>query len=156
MNYLTRNFYKQGITLIEVMVVVTVLGIIFAIVLPQFAKMREGQVVKTAVADTLSSLNKARTQTLSSLNSSEYGVHFQSDKVIIFKGEVFSSGAGDNETIDIVSPANISTITLTGGAVDVYFNKLNGIPSVTGSIIISSANFSKTITISATGIASVN
>src|SRR3989344_9234934 len=113
-NRTMKNFYKRGITAIEILVVIAVLGIIFAIALPQFSKMRENQVVKTAVSDTLSSINKARSQTLSSLNSSSYGVHFQSDRVIIFTGQSYSEGAAGNETINIVTPATISNVTLNG------------------------------------------
>ncbi|OGI95136.1 hypothetical protein A3A03_01795 [Candidatus Nomurabacteria bacterium RIFCSPLOWO2_01_FULL_40_18] len=151
-----KNFYQKGLTAIELLVIVAVLGIIFSIVIPQFAKMRENQVFKSTVADVLSSLNKARSQTLASADSSSYGVHFQSDKVIIFKGTAFSSGDANNQTVNITSPAIISTITLTGGGANVYFNRLSGAPSVTGSIVVSSVNFTKTITISATGMASVN
>jgi len=148
--------FKKGFTVIELLIVIAVLGIILSIVLPQFSKIKENQVLKNGVADVLSSINKARSQTLSSLNSSEYGVHFQSDRVIIFKGTSFDSGAGDNETINIISPATISTITILGGGEDIYFNRLSGTPSTTGSVVVSSANFSKTIVISATGTASVN
>ncbi len=142
--------------MIELLVAFAVLGIIILTALPQFSKIKENQVLKNAVQDTLSSLNKARSQTLASLNSSEYGVHFQPDKVIIFKGKVFVPGAVGNETINIISPAIISNITLTGGAVDLYFNRLSGTPNVSGSVIVSSTNFTKTITISTTGTASMN
>lgn len=154
-----KNFYKKGITIIEVLVVIAVVGIIVSVVIPQFAKTRENQVLKSGVQDILSSIDKARTQTLSSLNSSEYGVHFQSDKVIIFKGKVFPAGASDNETISITTPASITNVTLggvSGISGDMYFNRLSGSPSTTGTITISTANYSKIITISATGIASMN
>lgn len=151
-----KNFFIRGITAVELLVVIAVLGIIFAVALPQFSKIRENQVLKNGVVDVLSSVDKARSQTLASLDSSQYGVHFQSDKVIIFKGTAFVEGAGSNETINIITPATISAINLVGGGDDVVFNRLNGAPSVTGSIIVSSTNFTKTITISATGVASVD
>ena len=103
-----KKFYEKGITIVELLVVIAVLGIIFSITLPQFSKIRENQVLKNGVTEILSSISKARSQTLSSLQSSEYGVHFQPDKVIIFKGVVFDVGATNNETIDIISPATIS------------------------------------------------
>ncbi|KKQ46539.1 MAG: hypothetical protein US65_C0036G0009 [Candidatus Yanofskybacteria bacterium GW2011_GWC2_37_9] len=106
------NRYKQGITTVELLIVIVVLGIIFSIVFPQFSKIRENQVLKNGVADVLSSINKARSQTLSSLNSSEYGVRFESDKVIIFKGKVFSDVDPTNEIINITMPANITNTTL--------------------------------------------
>lgn len=145
-----------GATAIEILVVIAVLGIIFSIALPQFSKIRENQALKTAIGDVLSSLNKARSQTLASVDSSSYGVHFESDKVIIFKGTVFSDVAGDNETINIISPVTISDIALTGGGADLYFNRLSGAPSATGSVVVSSANFTKTIAISATGAVSAD
>ncbi len=156
MKNIAENKKSRGITAVELLVVVAVLGIIFSIVLPQFSKIRENQVLKSAVGDIISSLNKARSQTLASVNSSSYGVHFQSDKVIIFKGASFSSSASDNETISIISPATISSITISGGGANLYFNRLTGAPNATGSIAVSSPNFIKTITISATGVASVN
>ncbi len=154
-----KNFYKKGITIVEIITVIAVLGIIIAVVIPQFAKIRENQVLKSGVSDIISSINKARSQTLSSLNSSEYGVHFQADKIVIFKTDVFDSNAVDNENISLTTPATIANVTLngvSGASGDIYFNRLSGAPSVNGTITISTTNFSKIITISTTGIASVN
>jgi len=154
-----NNFYKKGITALELLIVLAILGIIILIVLPQFGSMRANQVMKDATSDIISALDKARSQTLASINSSEYGVHFQSDRVIIFKGQVFSSGAADNETILITTPVNISNVTLGGVSStsgDIYFNRLYGVPSATGTITVSTSSLSNTITISATGTASLN
>ena len=150
------NRYKQGITVIELLIVIAVLGIVFSIIIPQFSKTRELQVLKSAVSDVMSSLNKAQSRTLASVDSSSYGVHFQVDKVIIFKGIIFVADVSDNETINIISPATISTIALAGGGANLFFNRLSGAPSVTGSIVVSSTNFIKTITISSTGTVSVD
>ncbi len=154
-----KNFYKNGITAIELLVVIAVLGIIVSIMIPQFSKIRENQVLKSSASDILSSLNKAKSQTLASKNSSSYGVHFQSDKVIIFKGIIFSADDTNNEIINIITPANISNVTLdgvNGSSGDIYFSRLSGIPNKTGAITVSTASFSKIITISATGAASIN
>lgn len=154
-----KSFYKKGITVIELLVVLVVLGVIFSVATPQFSKMRENQVLKNGVQDILSSLDKAHSQTLASLNSSVYGVRFEADKVIIFTGTYFDSEAIDNKIINIVAPATISKITLnsindTSG--EMYFNRLSGSPSKIGTVTISTTNYSKIITIWATGMASVN
>ncbi len=151
-----KNSYEKGITFLEILIVCAIVGILAAIVLPQFAKVRENQVVKDAVGNVLSALDLARSYTLASVDSSEYGVHFASDSVIIFKGDVFSAIAPENQVTAITSPASISSITLVGGGSDIYFNRLSGAPSTSGSLVVSSTNFTKTITISTTGIASVN
>lgn len=154
-----KNFYKKGITIIELLVVLAVLGIISSIVIPQFSKMRENQVLKSGVQDILSSLDKARSQTLASLNSSEYGVHFETDKIIIFKGTFFPADDPNNESISIISPASISNVTLnlvSGIPGEMYFNRLSGSPSKTGTVTISTTNYSKIITIWATGVVSAD
>src|ERR1035437_5762778 len=119
-----NNFYKKGITIVEVLTVLAIIAILSLIVFPSFNAMKQQNVLKSSVSDVFSSLDKARSETLASINSSEYGVHFQSDKVIIFKGKVFSAVDPNNETINITSPATISVITLTEGAVDLYYNRL--------------------------------
>ena len=145
--------------MVEILIVIAVLGIIFAVVLPQFSKSREMQVLKSTISDVLSVFEKAKSQTLASMDSSEYGVRFESDKVIIFKGTVFVSDDDNNEIINIISPAMISDVTLngiSGSSGSLYFNRLSGIPSKTGTITISTSSYSKIITISATGSANVN
>jgi prepilin-type N-terminal cleavage/methylation domain-containing protein len=154
-----KNNFKRGLTIIELLVVIVVVGLLVAIVLPQFSKNKEMQVLKGGVQDILSSIDKARVETLSSLNSSSYGVHFQSNQVIIFKGTIFSSGDTNNEIINIISPAKISNVTLGGvnaSSGDVYFNRLSGAPNQIGTITISTPSYSKIITIIATGGVSSN
>ena len=148
--------FKKGLTILEVIIVLSILGFLIAIVLPSFKTMRDNQILKSAISNLSSSLNKAKSQTLASVDSSEYGVHFEFDKIIIFKGQTFSSSDANNENILISPPAFISAINLTDGVADLYFNKLSGTPDRTGTITISISSLSKIITISATGAISVN
>jgi Tfp pilus assembly protein FimT len=154
-----KNIYYKGITMIELVIILGILAVLFAVTLPQFTKFRENQVLRSAVVETLSAVDKARAETLSSLNSSEYGVHFQSDSVIIFKGQTFSAGTATNEIISIVAPASITNATLggvSGTSGDTYFSRLSAAPSKTGTVTITAGGSTKTITISATGQASAN
>ncbi|MFH1608744.1 MAG: prepilin-type N-terminal cleavage/methylation domain-containing protein [Patescibacteria group bacterium] len=161
-----QNFYKKmnnnsqsGINLIEIIIVIAVIGIIVAVAVPQFLNIKKAQVLKNGAQDIFSTLNKARSQTLSSLDSSEYGVHFDSDEIVLFKGTSYSEESLDNENLEIISPATISTISLTGGADDVYFSRLSGSPSASGSITVSlttDPDSTKIITILSTGAISVN
>ena len=154
-----NKFYQKGITVLEVLIALAILGILFSIVLPQFSKIRENQVLKNAVGDIVSVLHDAQSQSLASVDSSEYGVHFQSDRVIIFKGKIFSVGEVSNKTIDIILPASISNVTLDGVSSDdgnIYFERLSGVPSKTGTITVSTSSISKIITLSATGAVSIN
>ncbi len=143
----------------EIIIILAVLGVILAVVMPQFGKSRETQVLNGAVGDILSSINKARTATLASLDSSAYGVRFETDTIIIFKGTSFSVNAPDNEEINILAPAAISNVTLGGVSAstgDFYFNRISGSPSKYGAVTVSAPNLSKIITITATGSASAD
>jgi Tfp pilus assembly protein FimT len=154
-----KYFYQKGLTVTEILVVVAGIILLVVVVTPSFLKIRENQTMSSAVADVLSAIDKARGNSLASFSSSEYGVHFQSDKVIIFKGKIFSANDVNNESIDITSPASISNVTLggvSGSTGDVYFNRIYGIPSTTGTVTISTSSYSKIITISQTGNSSKN
>lgn len=154
-----KNHFKKGITLIEIIIVFAVLALIFGVVSSEFSKSRERQVLKSAVSDILSSLNKARTKTLSSVNSSSYGVHFEAGQITIFTGTSYSPGATGNESILLALPAEISNVALgsgSGSSGNLYFERLSGDPSKSGSVTVSTPNFSKIISISATGAFSSN
>ena len=147
---------KKGFAILEILIVLAIMGLLLAVVVPSLKTMRNNQLLKAVASDVFSALDKARSQTLSSINFSEYGVHFESDEIVIFKGTVYSSSDASNENISVTSPASISDINLTGGAEGLYFNKLSGVPDKTGTITVSVAAVSRIITISATGVASMD
>jgi len=150
---------QSGIALVEILVVIAIIVLILLVVLPPFSSIKEGQVLDNAVENVISALNKARTQTLSSLDSSEYGVHFESDQILIFKGKVFSANDPDNESVEITPPATISNVTLGGVSAsegELYFARLSGVPDKSGTVTVSVTSDSKIITISPTGAVSKN
>lgn len=152
-----RNNFIKAFTLIEILFVISILGILLAIVLPNFNSLRANQILNSTVTDVVSAINKASSRSLASLDSSSYGVYFASDRVVIFKGTVYDVNDIDNEIINITSPATISAINLGGGSA-FYFNRLNNTPNIYGNIVVSidSSNIEKTITIDATGRVSTN
>ena len=151
-----RNNFIKAFTLIEILFVISILGILLAIVLPQFNNMRSNQILNSSVADIVSVINKASSQSLASLDSSVYGVRFDSDKVTIFKGTSFDVNSPTNEIVLVNSPASISNISLTGGVASFYFNRLTGIPSATGNVTVTVSSVSKSITIDSLGKISTN
>ncbi|MEI8270476.1 MAG: prepilin-type N-terminal cleavage/methylation domain-containing protein, partial [bacterium] len=84
-----KNFFQKGVSFLEVMIVIAVIGIITVVAIPQLSKVRNVQILKSSSEDILSVLNKAHSQTLASLNSLQYGVHFETNRIIIFSGIVY-------------------------------------------------------------------
>ncbi|HEY4478169.1 MAG TPA: hypothetical protein VJB09_02750 [Candidatus Paceibacterota bacterium] len=149
-----RTIFQKGITMIEVMVVVVILIVLLAVTTSQFSSLRQNQALQASTTEVISVIKKANSQTLASIDSSQYGVHFGTDTVIIFKGTSYPSDS--DETITLTNPAYISDVSLSGGGNDVYFSRLTGVPNKTGTVTISINGASKIITIGATGIISVN
>ena len=151
--------YKKGFTLMEALIVFFVISLLIAAAIPQFSAMRERQTLTNAGENILSALNKARSQTLASLDSSSYGVRFEPGAVIIFKGESYSAEDPDNQSMNITAPAAISNVTLGGvssSSGELFFNRLTGAPEDAGTVTVSNSSLSKTITISATGAVSMD
>lgn len=137
-----RNIKNKGISLIEILIIVSIIAIISAIVVPNLSKFRNQQVLQNTTEDIVSLLNEARNSTISSKNSNTYGVHFQSDKAILFTGTSFSISPS-NKQIDIDSSVIIPVtggINLNGGGDDVVFTRISGDTTNNGTIIIQLVN----------------
>ncbi len=153
---------NKGVTVLEILVVITIIAIITAVVLPSLSKFRKEQTLNNSTSDIISLLNKARNDTISSLNSTSYGVHFETSRAVYFVGSVFDTNASTNSVVLIDGSASIPAsggISLNGGGSDVLFTRLTGQTTNYGTIIIrltSDATRQKTITISKTGAISSN
>lgn len=147
---------RPGFTLIEILVVIAIIGILATISSLSFSSFRERQIIQSSTEEVLTVFSKARNQTLSSLNSLNYGVHVSSGAVTLFSGGSYVSGTSSNEVIVLDSSVSISS-NLSGGVTDVVFDKLTGATSQSGTLTLStSSGLQKIITITATGIVSSN
>lgn len=163
LNYFKINKNK-GFTLIELLIVLVVVVIISSIVVVSLSKFRNEQALKNTTIDIVSLLNKARQNTLSSINSTNYSVHFETNKVVLFTGSIYSSLEPTNEEVIFSSNVNIpaSGINIGGGGADISFERLTGevVNGTNSSTIVVSlvgdSTKQKTITISKIGVISSN
>jgi prepilin-type N-terminal cleavage/methylation domain-containing protein len=147
-----KNIFQKGITVVEILIVIAILGIIAVVVLPQFSKMRDGQVFNNSINTIVESLTKAKSETLASVDGYNYGVQFENNRVIIFRGDTFNSQDANNRIYSLTSPASITNISLSGGGSNLYFNKFSGLPSRSGSITLTLGSMVKVININSLGI----
>lgn len=149
---------KKGISAIEVITTVSIVVLITVVVLPQFSKIKERQSLNNSASTVITALNKASSQSLASVDSYVYGVRFNANSIVVFRGTAYSASTL-NETLDIPSPSSITDVTLNGVSAipgEMYFNRLTNIPSKTGTVTITTGSSQKIITIGATGIVSVS
>lgn len=147
----------KGFTLVETLIAIGILVLLGGLTSAAFYNKFRTVTVDKDVQNVLAYLDKARNQSLSSVNSSSFGVKFSSSTVYFFKGTT-SNSSTNQASRPLSSGVTISPLALTGGVTEVYFNRLTGEPSATGTITFSSANgssFNKTIVIRSTGLAEV-
>ncbi|MEK7558366.1 MAG: prepilin-type N-terminal cleavage/methylation domain-containing protein [Patescibacteria group bacterium] len=154
-----RYLYNRGVTAVELLLVLSVLAIIFTIAISPFSSFRDTQSLNSAAIQIVSLLNEARSATVASKESSQYGVHFEIGRAVYFKGTMFSEPSSYNKEIILDASIEVSVITLEGGGNDVVFEQLTGETSNYGSITLEakgSAGRQKKITVFRTGISTHN
>lgn len=144
---------NRGITVLEVLMSIAIMGILGAMSVSVFSGLANSISLDKDASNIVSYIDKARTEAINSIDSVEHGVFFETKKVTIFRTTTYSV-ANAESYYDVSNKSNITSISLTGGATSLYFNKLTGAASKTGSIVVTSADGSKTktITIYATGV----
>ncbi len=151
---------SRGFTLIETIVTIAIAGLIFTLVITNpFANFRNEQVLNGAVEEVLSTLQQARGQTIGSTADSQYGVHLESARIVLFAGASYNQNASTNQFVNLSPLVTLDTISLAGGGSEVIFQRLTGATSQSGSLMIalkSDAAKTRTITINSNGISDVN
>lgn len=145
----------KGLTIIEIIIAVAILVAITVFTLVTLNTFRENQSLKNAVNETVSLINQARSKTLSSQDFSQFGVHFEPSRAVLFKGTIFSEPNSENIVLTVPSSIEISSISLNGGGTNLIFEKLTGKTDEFGTIVFRVKNDvlkTKTIDIKNTGI----
>jgi type II secretory pathway pseudopilin PulG len=152
-----QNINKGGVTLVELMVVFLILFILIGIISNSFTGFRNSKVLDTTEEQVLALLSEARSDTLSAKGDDQYGVHFATDQMALYRGATYSTLDVNNKVTLLDGVIEISTITLAGGGTDVLFNRLTGSTAQSGTLVIrvkSDTSRNRTISIAGTGVTS--
>jgi Tfp pilus assembly protein FimT len=126
----TQKNHKFGFTVVETLMVISIIVILISISVSTFKNMSNSQVLDVSVLNVMSVLNGARSEAVSSKNATTSGVRILNDKVIAYQGFY---GNLNQET----SLSNLVKIsTSTGIGTDVIFNNVTGLTSSSGTITI--------------------
>jgi type II secretory pathway pseudopilin PulG len=146
---------KQGATLLEVIVSITIILILGMIGMWYFMKARGGEALNKDRQGVVAILAEARALSLSSKNAASYGVHVEASKAVLFEGSTYSSGASSNKLHTFNSSVQISANSFNGGGNEIIFNRLTGETDDFGTIrlsLVSDAMSSTTITVNNLGV----
>ena len=143
----------RGVTIIElllVIVIISTLGILSASFYARFLTQNE---VGNTVDRFIGSFRKAQVYSMMGKQNSNWGVHYASNTITLYKGSSFGADSAFDE--EFMVNLNVSV----EGFTDLNFTKVTGIPgtgdpSTTPTITISGGNNSKTITVNSQGVVS--
>lgn len=146
---------SAGFTLLEILIAVFILIMLATAAVFSFGSLRNNADVSTTTQQIINALQLARSQTVSSVNDTNYGIHFDSDQYVIFEGSTYDSAATTNEAYDLGTNVEIYDITLAGGGNEVVFDRIEGTTGNDGELSIRSTvdtTNSSTVTILPSGL----
>lgn len=116
---------RPGFTLIEVLIVFSLISIVGALALASATQSKRTRDLHAAGEQVLSVLRVAQSKALGGINRASWGVHVQSDRVVIFQGPAYL-GSPSTETFMLADTVEVANLSLAGGGSDILFNRLDG------------------------------
>ncbi len=145
---------NKGFSLIEILITIAIISFLVGTSIVSYRFFEKGTELESAAQNILFTLKLAQTKTLASEDASVYGVHFENNKYILFKGEIYQKGSADNKIYQLPNRLEIHNIDLTNEASSTVFQRIDGKTDQSGVIglrIISQPDKVKTITIQSFG-----
>lgn len=147
-----KRSFECGLSIIEILVAIAVMIIILGIVISAFRAFNQKQHAANATEEIVSFLRQAREQTLGALDDDAYGVHFESARAVLFKGDTFIDGVPGNKVLGIDDRLELFDINAPSG--NVIFKRLTGAIPAASSVSLhlkDTGGASTTIIITASG-----
>lgn len=128
---------RRGFSIIEMLVVVAIIAILAVLSYQTFFDTNRMQALEKDRDIVLSTLERARSLTLSSSEDRQYGVHIESDRIVLFPGDSYNAVDPENMAESLNRLVTIASSSIKGGGSDVVFERLTGKTQDSGTIGIS-------------------
>lgn len=136
-NMTNQSKKNQGFTLVELAIVVIIFSILAAIIMPAWRSFSETVNLDDAIKMVETKTKLAKNYSLSSVNDTVYGIHFEAAKVTLFKGSAYNAVDPANVVYNLPNGISLYDISLAGGSGnDLVFDRLVGTTGNVGSIKI--------------------
>ncbi len=153
-----KYFTRSGFTALEIVIVISILGVLIATIIPSFVTFRQKSILNTETMELLTTINRARLLSVSSKNDNQFGVYFESGKIVLFQGTTYVATSTTNEEHIFDLSLTIATTTINGGGSEVVFQKITGATTqnATTTLLVTGTTASTTVLILQTGVATIN
>lgn len=138
---------RLGFTLIEVLLVVSIMAVASLIVVPVSIDYQQRNDLDVAQITFVQSIRRAQQLSMSGEGDSAWGVDVISGGIIIFKGNTYATRDMTYDENYDISPS----VTL-GGQLEYDFVKITGLPAQTGTVTFTDNNYQKQVVVNAKGI----
>jgi len=126
---------STGFTLIEIAVSVAIIAGIGALSLVSFVNSRRVRDLTVTGQTALSFLRTAQTNASAGKNASQWGVHLEQRKMVLFEGSAYA-GAVASTSYALASDVEIVNIALAGGGQDAIFHRIDGATDQPGTFTV--------------------
>ena len=155
---MNKNFVKHrkqiwnysGFTLLEVLLVVSMVGLITAFSVVINYSFYVNNDIDVATLNTVQSIRRAQSLSFGVSHDSSWGIRTSGDQVVLFKGDNYAIRDTDFDEIFY-----LSNNVVINGLSEVIFEKFSGSPQSIGSITLTAPNnLSRIITVNEQGLVS--
>ena len=137
---------NKGFTLLELLLSIAIIGLLAGLSLPVYRTLMQKNDLDIATTTIALSLRRAQVLSQAVDGDTTWGVNTQNNNIVIFKGTSYATrDATFDETFDV--PTNVGL----SGSTEIVFAKFTGLPQTTGTINLSTANDSRSVTINDKG-----
>ncbi len=157
---------SRGFTIIELMLVVAILGFTAYMVVPATSSQIPARDLETSAMMTVDFLRQAQSNVMSGHGGTSWSVRFESGRLVLFPGSVYSPSAEENTLHDFSAGVRVVDVSISGGSCDlaggtgnctVNFIDSVGRPAQVGTITIANdAGASKIVSVNTEGMTDYN
>lgn len=136
----------RGFTFVELLLVITIIALLLALTVPLGISFYKRQQLDVATEGVIQALRRAQLKAVSQADYN-FGVYVgsgQTGQYVLFRGDSYGTH-DDKEIFDISESISFS------GLSEVVFSRLEGIPSITGDIVLTSDSDTRLININERG-----
>jgi len=117
----------NGFTLVEFLMVITIAAVAFALIIPAGLDFYYTHVLDQEVNSLTNNLKKAQGQAIAGLNNSSYGVKFQENQYVLFRGDSYEDRVEEEDVVyqlssgvEVVGVTEVVFEKHTGQAITIY------------------------------------
>jgi len=137
---------KKAFTLVETLFVIGIFSILVIFTLPLSLDFYKKYQLNVYTEELIQALRRVQLKSMSIEQDSKFGIYLTEKNYVLFRGNSYATRETQyDETFDLPQAINSS------GLSEIVFTKAEGLPSATGSIVLSNNIENKTIDINSLG-----